>query len=111
MIHVKRRKGGSAGLSHLVGQALVSSRLLINAPKFAPQMRTQLGDWAEAIKDPPRPRDHPVVLAVILAAESSGEGARGLPFFSKVFMRQNVQQLRSMRFKVHYDEIAAPIDS
>jgi hypothetical protein len=24
------------------GQALVSSRLLINAPKFAPQMRTQL---------------------------------------------------------------------
>lgn len=110
MIHVKRRKGGSAGLSHLFGQALVSSRLLVNAPKFAPQMRKQLGDWAEAIKDPPKPRDHPVVLAVILAAESSGEGARALPFFSKVFMRQNVQQLQSMRFKVHYDEIAAPID-
>jgi uncharacterized protein (TIGR04141 family) len=109
MIQVKRRKGGSAGLSHLFAQAMVSSQLLVNAPKFAPQMRKALKEWGTKVKDPPRSRDHPVVLAVMLAAESSGEGARALPFFSKVFMRQNVQQLRAMGFKVHYDEIPAPL--
>jgi uncharacterized protein (TIGR04141 family) len=109
LIHVKRRKGGSFGLSHLFGQAFVSSDLLAREPRFAPQVRDQLGEWGRLIHDPPRAGDHHVVLAVILAAESSGEGARALPFFSKVFMRQNIQALQTMGFQVHYDEIEAPI--
>jgi uncharacterized protein (TIGR04141 family) len=109
MIHVKRRKGGSSGLSHLFGQAFVSSDLLVREPRFVPQVRDQLGGWEQLIHDPPRAGDHQIVLAVILAAESSGEGARALPFFSKVFMRQNIQALQTMGFQVHYDEIEAPI--
>jgi uncharacterized protein (TIGR04141 family) len=108
LIHVKRRKGGSAGLSHLFAQASVSSRLLRSAPEFAKQMREKLGDRAGCLADPPRASDHPVVLAVILAAESKGEGASALPFFSKVFLRQNVQAINTMGFAVHFDEIAAP---
>ncbi len=111
MIHVKRRKGGSSGLSHLFGQASVSSRMLVTAPAYAPSVRELLTDWGDSVKDPPRPQDHPIVLAVILASESSGEGAAALPFFSKVFMRQNVQQIRAMRFDVFYDEIPAPMSS
>lgn len=111
MVHVKRRKGGSAGLSHLFGQALVSSKLLVAAPAYAPSLRKLLTDWGDLVKDPPRPRDHPVILAVILASEATGEGAGALPFFSKVFMRQNVQQLRAMGFKVFYDEIPAPLSA
>ncbi len=109
MVHVKRRKGGSSGLSHLFGQAFVSAKLLVTAPAYAPAVRELLADWGSAVGDPPKPRDHPVVLAVILASEGSGEGAAALPFFSKVFMRQNVQQLRAMGFKVYFDEIPAPI--
>ncbi len=111
LVHVKRRKGGSSGLSHLFAQALVSSQLLVRAPTVAPQIRAQLGDWGDRVKDPPKPRDHPVVLAVMLAAESSGDGARALPLFSKVFMRQNVRQLREMGFQVFYDEIPAPMEA
>jgi uncharacterized protein (TIGR04141 family) len=109
LIHVKRRKGGSAGLSHLFAQASVSSRLLRSAPEFSKQMREKLGDRADRLADPPRASDHPVVLAVILAAESTGEGASALPFFSKVFLRQNVQAINTMGFTVHFDEISAPL--
>lgn len=109
LIHVKRRKGGSAGLSHLFAQASVSSRLLRTAPEFASQLREKLGSRADRLADPPRAVDHPVVLAVILTAESKGEGAAALPFFSKVFLRQNVQAMRTMGFTVHFDEIPAPL--
>jgi uncharacterized protein (TIGR04141 family) len=109
LIHVKRRKGGSSGLSHLFGQAFVSSELLLREQAFATQMRSLLGVWANRVSEPPKAASHPVVLAVVLASESTGEGARALPFFSKVFMRQNVQTLQTMGFTVHYDEIPAQL--
>lgn len=110
LVHVKRRKGGSSGLSHLFGQALVSSQLLAQAPEFSSTVREQLADWAGCLRDPPIPREHPVVLGLVLAAESSGAGARALPFFSKVFLRQTVRDIRGMGFPVHFDEIAAPLE-
>ena len=82
MVHVKRRKGGSSGLSHLFGQAFVSSRMLVAAPAYAPAVRELLTDWGDSVKDPPQPQEHPIVLAVILASEAIGEGAVALPFFS-----------------------------
>jgi uncharacterized protein (TIGR04141 family) len=109
LIHVKRRKGGSSALSHLFAQAAVTSRLLRNEPDFAVQVRAQLGPFAASLGDPPRPAENPVVLAVILPAESAGEGAAALPFFSKVFLRQNVQALQAMGFAVYFDEITAPM--
>lgn len=109
LIHIKRRKGGSSGLSHLFAQAFVSSRLLKSQTEFADQMREKLGDFADRLADPPRAPDHPVVLAVILTAESKGEGAAALPFFSKVFLRQNVLAMQTMGYTIHFDEIPAPL--
>lgn len=109
LVHVKRRKGGSSGLSHLFAQALVSSQLLARTPQFATAMRGQLAGWADCVKDPPVRTEHPVVLGLLLAAESSGQGARALPFFSKVALRQNVQQIQGMGFPVFFDEIPAPL--
>lgn len=98
LVHVKRRKGGSSGLSHLFAQALVSSQLLARAPQFVAAMRDQLGDWAHHVRDPPSRAEHPVVLGLLLAAESSGEGAAALPFFAKIALRQNVQVIQGMGF-------------
>jgi uncharacterized protein (TIGR04141 family) len=109
LVHVKRRKGGSSGLSHLFAQALVSSQLLARAPQFATAMRDQLRDWAHCVREPPARAEHPVVLGVLLAAESSGQGARALPFFAKVALRQNVQHIQGMGFPVFFDEIPAPL--
>lgn len=109
LVHVKRGKGGSSGLSHLFAQASVTSRLLRSEPSFPAEVRKQLGTFSARLADPPVPSENPVVLAVIVAAEGKGEGAAALPFFSKVFLRQNVQALVSMSFPVHYDEIPAPL--
>lgn len=109
LVHVKRRKGGSSGLSHLFAQALVSSQLLARAPQFAAAMRGQLGDWAHRVREPPVRAEHPLVLGLLLAAESTGQGARALPFFAKVALRQNVQQIQGMGFPVCFDEIPAPL--
>lgn len=46
---------------------------------------------------------------MMLAAESTGARAAGLPFFSKIFLRQAVQDIRRMGYPVHYDEIPAPV--
>jgi uncharacterized protein (TIGR04141 family) len=110
LIHVKRRKGGSSGLSHLFAQASVTSRLLRGEDgAFAVDVRSQLGPFAGTLSQPPVPSENPVVLAVILASESRGEGAAALPFFSKVFLRQNAQALQMMGFTVYFDEISAPM--
>jgi uncharacterized protein (TIGR04141 family) len=41
-IHVKHRKGGSAPLSHLFGQALVSAECLVREPEFRTKLRESL---------------------------------------------------------------------
>jgi uncharacterized protein (TIGR04141 family) len=109
LVHVKRAKGGSSGFSHLFGQASVSCRLLAEEPEFASAVRSQIGSWAASVEQPPDTSEHPVVLAVVLAAESTGRGAAGLPFFSKIFLQQAVQDIRRMGYRVHYDEIPAPV--
>jgi uncharacterized protein (TIGR04141 family) len=109
LVHVKRNKGGSSTLSHLFAQALVSAQLLARAPQFAEDIRGQLGEWADCVKDPPVRSEHPVVLALMLAAESAGPGARALPFFSKVSLRHSVQSIQGMGFPVCFDEIPAPL--
>jgi uncharacterized protein (TIGR04141 family) len=109
LVHVKRAKGGSSGFSHLFGQASVSCGLLAEEPAFAEAVREQIGSWGASVKQPPDTSEHPVVLAVMLAAESTGARAAGLPFFSKIFLRQAVQDIRRMGYPVHYDEIPAPV--
>jgi uncharacterized protein (TIGR04141 family) len=110
LVHVKRRKGGSSSLSHLIGQASVSARLLLDEPAFRAGMRGELKSakpgYETKIAEPARAAEHPVVLALITNSAATRKVAESLPFFSKVFLRQNARQLQGMGFEVFIDEIA-----
>jgi uncharacterized protein (TIGR04141 family) len=108
-IHVKRRKGGSGPLSHLIGQAAVSADLLLDEPNFRDALRDRLKaarpGFEQHVTEPARPADHSIVLALITNVAATGDVAGALPFFTKVFLRQNVRRLRNMGFAVFLDEI------
>lgn len=110
LIHVKRRKGGSSPLSHLIGQAAVSADMLLDEPEFRAGMRARLASvrpgFEQYLGEPTRATDHPIVLALITNTAATGRVAAGLPFFTKVFLRQNIRRLRNMGFDVFIDEIA-----
>jgi uncharacterized protein (TIGR04141 family) len=109
-IHVKHRKGGSSPLSHLFGQALVSAECLVREPEFRTKLREKLDQpLATLIAEPPVAINHPIVLGLITKSATSGYPARGLPFFSKVFLRQVIRRLTVMQFEVYVDEIPTPI--
>lgn len=109
LVHVKRRKGGSGPLSHLIGQASVSGELLLDEPNFRTKMREHLKAVQPGIEnlvaEPARAADHSIVLALITNNAATGDVAGGLPFFTKVFLRQNVRRLQNMGFVVCLDEV------
>lgn len=107
-IHVKRRKGGSAPLSHLFGQAMVSGECFVAIPEFREKLEgllesAQAGFGKYAPEDLTG-QDFKVVLAMI-AGTARTSGARNLPFFSKVMLRLAVRRLESMGYEVFVDEI------
>jgi uncharacterized protein (TIGR04141 family) len=108
-VHIKRRKGGSAPLSHLIAQASVSAALLIDEPHFRSELRDQLKSirpgFEQVVTEPANPATHAIVLALITNVAATGDVARALPFFTKVFLRQNVRRMRRMGFSVFLDEI------
>lgn len=108
LVHVKPRKGGSAPLSHLFAQAIVSADCLVGEPEFRKQFREHLHSDAPLfeplLSEPIQPSDFSIVLALI-ADSGSGYPARELPFFSKLSLRLAVQHLQNMKFTVYVDEI------
>lgn len=110
LVHVKRRKGGSSPLSHLIGQAAVSADLLLNEQAFRDELRGRLSatrpGFERLVRDPARASEHPIVLALITNTVATGRVTSELPFFTKVFLRQSVRPLINMGFAVHVDEIA-----
>lgn len=110
-VHVKHRKGGSGPFSHLLAQASVSAELLLMESDFRDQLRTKLSaaGFDGVLDDPVDASSCAVVLALITKASSPGYAARGLPFFSKVALRQVVRRLRAMGFSVYVDEIPTPV--
>jgi uncharacterized protein (TIGR04141 family) len=110
LVHVKPRKGGSAPLSHLFAQAVVSAECLLGEPEFQKQFRALLQKHDPAfvpmLDDPIRARNFSIVLALITDRPGTAYPARELPFFSKLTLRLAVQRLRNMRFKVYVDGIA-----
>jgi uncharacterized protein (TIGR04141 family) len=114
LVHVKRRKGGSGPLSHLIGQASVSADLLLDDPAFRVKLRdllkTERPGFERHIAEPAQASHHSIVLALITNIAATGKPAAALPFFTKVFLRQNVRRLQHMGFDVFLDEIpVAPL--
>ena len=114
LVHVKRRKGGSAPLSHLFGQALVSAEMLISIPAFRDALEAKLeasqAGFGQYVAAPIQAADFGVVLAMITGHGAGPRPAEDLPFFAKVHLRTHVSKPQAMGFKVYVDKImsAAP---
>jgi uncharacterized protein (TIGR04141 family) len=97
IVHVKRY-GGSAVLSHLFNQAVVSADCFINEPTFRTELNALLpGNYKLAdVASVPNAPSYTVCLAIM----SKEPGDLELPFFSKVSLKYAVRALRRMGFKV-----------
>lgn len=97
IVHVKRY-GGSAVLSHLFNQAVVSADCFINEQTFRTELNALLPDeyrFADVVSAPDASK-----YTVCLAIMSKEPGDLELPFFSKVSLKYAVRALRRMGFKV-----------
>lgn len=102
-IHVKHRKGGSAGLSHLFSQAKVSSEVLLGDKEFrkavSKELKISFPKLKEIIPINQFKSDGVEVILLILG-ENSSTLKNNLPFFSKVNLADTYQNLTQKGFKV-----------
>ena len=102
-IHVKHRKGGSAGLSHLFAQGGVSAEIMLGDKAFRKKARTVLRGVSSAAGnlvplDAVRTADYEIVF-LILGADSATL-KQTLPFFSKVNLSKTYENLTQRGFRV-----------
>jgi uncharacterized protein (TIGR04141 family) len=96
-VHVKHYSG-SAQLSHLFNQGLVSGELFVQDAEFRAKVNAKLpaGHKLADINERPNAADYEVVYAVI----SQSKSPLDIPFFSKVSLRNARRRLRGYGFKV-----------
>lgn len=120
LIHVKRKRDGSASLSHLFAQGLNSADLIVTSPEFR-ELALKVIEKAEAARakatgdeafvgrfrvfEPDRiaARDYEVVYAI--HADWADKGFESLPFFSKITLRNAADDLRRLGFRVSVKRI------
>lgn len=103
LIHVKHRKGGSSGLSHLFAQGNISAEIMLGDEEFRKKARQVLAkvspglEKALPLKDF-KSEDFQVVFLIL------GEGNQtiktNLPFFSKVNLVKTYENLTQRGYKV-----------
>ncbi|WP_321954260.1 TIGR04141 family sporadically distributed protein [Paraburkholderia bannensis] len=103
MVHVKHRKGGSAGLSHLFAQGGVAAEIMLGDKAFRKKARTVLrrvdpaaGDLVPL--DNLRSADYEIVFLIL--GEDSATLKQNLPFFSKVNLSKAFENLTQRGFRV-----------
>ncbi len=97
IIHVKKQTS-SATLSHLWAQGVVSAQLMIEDKKFRTELRRKLGDLSGLVPlDGVKPSDYTIVYAI---ATVKDKFPLCLPFFSKVNMLYNINNLKLMGYDV-----------
>ena len=97
-MHVKRY-AGSAPLSHLLQQALVSGEAFRTAEEFRRLANEKLPEGYRLADHVARPDGFAVVLGIVKAT------GLDLPFFSKVTLRNTVRLLRGFDFDVRLAHI------
>jgi uncharacterized protein (TIGR04141 family) len=102
MIHVKKY-GGSAVLSHLFSQGVVSATSLLSEINFRKQVNGKLpkSHKFDDYKERPTPTDFEVCYAIA----SNAPGDLVLPFFSKVSLKNAIKQLQILGFKYSIKKI------
>lgn len=103
LVHVKHRKGGSAGLSHLFAQGSVSAEVMLGDRAFRKEARKVLGrvhaDAREMVPlDGIRSADYQVVFLIL--GEENNLVKDSLPFFSKVNLTRAYEGLTQRGFAV-----------
>lgn len=102
-IHVKHRKGGSAGLSHLFAQGSVSAEILLGDKDFRKKARTVLKKVCSGLQDT-IPLDgfksDGFEVVFLILGEDSKTLKENLPFFSKVNLSKAFENLSQRGFKV-----------
>ncbi len=103
LIHVKHRKGGSAGLSHLFAQGGVAAEIMLGDKGFRKKARTVLRSVNPAAGNliplsPLKSADYEIVFLVL--GEASATLKQNLPFFSKVNLTKTFESLNQRGFRV-----------
>src|SRR5690606_26173463 len=103
LIHVKHRKGLSAGLSHLFAQGTVSAEVLLGDREFRKKARAKLRAIDPVLTDTVslddiKSSDFEVVFLVL--DDKSTDVKAALPFFSKVNLVRTYEGLSQRGFSV-----------
>ncbi|PTB21628.1 hypothetical protein C9I57_08355 [Trinickia symbiotica] len=103
MVHVKHRKGGSAGLSHLFAQGGVAAEIMLGDKAFRKKARTVLRGVDPTARDLVpldnlRSADYEIVFLIL--GEGSATLKQNLPFFSKVNLSKAFENLTQRGFRV-----------
>ena len=104
MIHVKHY-GGSAVLSHLFSQGVVSGELLLADKEFRGKVNEKLsnGHKISNPNDKPNSSDFQIIFGIISSSSKQLE----IPFFSKVSLRNAKRRLETYGYKVSLQKISA----
>lgn len=102
-IHVKHRKGGSAGLSHLFAQGSVSAEIMLGDREFRKAARRILRSVDPRASDlvpidELKSADYEIVFLILGDADACVK--TNLPFFSKVNLTRVFENLSQRGFKV-----------
>jgi uncharacterized protein (TIGR04141 family) len=102
-VHVKHRKGGSAGLSHLFAQGGVAAEIMLGDKAFRKKARTVLRAVNPAARDlmpldSLRSAEYEIVFLIL--GEGSATLKQNLPFFSKVNLSKAFESLSQRGFRV-----------
>ncbi|MCI4235258.1 TIGR04141 family sporadically distributed protein [Dickeya dianthicola] len=102
-IHVKHRKGGSAGLSHLFSQGSVSAEILLGDKEFRKEARKVLKKVSNGLQDSvslDNFKSDGVEIVFLILGEDSTSLKNNLPFFSKVNLSKAFENLSQRGFEV-----------
>lgn len=102
-IHVKHRKGGSAGLSHLFAQGSISAEILLGDKEFRIEARKVLKKVHAGLQDTVplnNFKSDGVEIIFLILGEDSVSLKDNLPFFSKVNLSKAFENLSQRGFEV-----------
>ncbi|MCF5891038.1 TIGR04141 family sporadically distributed protein [Aeromonas veronii] len=102
-IHVKHKKGGSAGLSHLFAQGNVSAEIMLGDKQFRIAARRELAKISKKIEDlvPLNKVDsRKIEIVFLILGDDSKVMKKNLPFFSKVNLAKTYENLSQKGFTV-----------
>ena len=103
IIHVKRYAGGSAPLSHMFAQAVVSGSLLRRDSDFRKQVVSLLSEGFQDLIHEPETNEYEIVLAIV----SKSKHDLTIPFFSRVNLNNAWIRLQELGYRVSLAKIQA----